>query len=180
MRQLHSRNAALLVNEANDALQQLDVIVAPDAEVLRTDPAFRQDRGRFCHHQSSAAYGATAEMHKVPVVSQSVSARVLTHRRDKDSISEFQIADRERIEQVSHANTIGWHVARGENLVLPRTLRARRGYHVRFITRLYEAGIMAKRREDDLRFSQTAWCVSAARKKFSYSVPTTGPDECRL
>src|SRR5262249_12542518 len=54
MRQLHSGDAALLMNKADDAFEGRDVIVTPDAEVLRTDAAFRQDRGRFCHDQSRA------------------------------------------------------------------------------------------------------------------------------
>ena len=103
VRQLHPGDAALLVNEMNDARQRLDVIVTPDAEVLWTDTALRQDRRRFGDHQSRAADRTAAEMDKVPVVSAAIGARVLTHRRDKDAIGEFQIADRERIEQVSHA-----------------------------------------------------------------------------
>src|SRR5262249_2200690 len=106
VRQLHPRDAPLLMNKADDALQRLDVIIPPDAEVLRTNAAFRQDCRRFCHHKSRAANRSAAEMYKVPVVSYSISARVLTHRRDKDAISEFQVADRERIEQVSHAKSV--------------------------------------------------------------------------
>ena len=57
-------------------------------------------------HQSRATDRAAAEMDEMPVVSQPISARVLAHGRDKDAIGEFQIADRERIEQVSHAKTL--------------------------------------------------------------------------
>src|SRR5262249_47768177 len=116
VRQLHSRDAALLVNEMNDAPQRLDVSVTPDSEVLRTDAAFRQDRGRFCHDQSRATDGAAAEMHEMPVVGQAIGARVLTHGRDKDAVGKFDIANRERIEQVSHANILALHVARGESV----------------------------------------------------------------
>src|SRR6185369_2928902 len=114
VRQLHSGDAALVVNETNDTPQRLDMSVAPDAKILRTDAALRQDRGRFGHHQSRAADRATAEMDEMPVVSQTVAARVLTHRRDKDAVGELQIANRERIEQVSHTNTVDWHIALGE------------------------------------------------------------------
>src|SRR5262249_15705005 len=125
VRQLHSGDAALLMNEMNDALERLDVIVTPDAEVLRANAGLRQDRCRFCHYKSCAANSPTTEMYEVPVVRQPISARVLTHRRDKHAIGKFQIANRERIEQVSHANTIAWHVAPGEDLVVPCTLGAR-------------------------------------------------------
>ena len=102
------------MNESNDGAQGLGVIVTPNAEVLWADAAFRQDRGRLCHDQSRATDGATAEMHEMPVLRQPVSARVLTHRRDKDAVGELQIANRERIEQVSHTNTVDWHIALGE------------------------------------------------------------------
>ena len=57
-------------------------------------------------HQSRATDRAAAEMHEMPVVSQSVSARVLAHGRDKDAVGKFDIANRERIEQVRHAKTL--------------------------------------------------------------------------
>jgi hypothetical protein len=60
-------------------------------------------------------------MNEMPVLRQPVSARVLAHRRDKDAIGEFDIANRERIEQVSHSNTLALHIALGDNLVLLRT-----------------------------------------------------------
>jgi hypothetical protein len=38
----------------------------------------------------------------------------LTHRRDKDAVGELHIANRERIEQVSHTDTVDWHIALGQ------------------------------------------------------------------
>jgi len=114
MGQLHAGDATLVVNETNDTTQRLDMSVAPDAKILRTDAALRQDRGRFGHHQSSATDRATAKMDEMPVVRQTVAARVLTHRRDKDSVSELQITNGERIEQVSHTNSVDRHIAPGE------------------------------------------------------------------
>jgi hypothetical protein len=102
------------VNETNDTLQRLDMSVAPNAKIMRADAALRQDRSRFGHYQSRAADRATAEMDEMPVVSQTVAARVLTHWRDKDAVGELQIANRERIEQVSHTNTVDWHIALGQ------------------------------------------------------------------
>src|SRR5438874_11863598 len=99
------------MNESNDGAQGLGVIVTPNAEVLWTDAAFRQDRGRLCHDESCATDGATAEMHEMPVVRQPVIAGVLTHRRDKDAVGEFDIANRERIGQVRPANTLALHIA---------------------------------------------------------------------
>ena len=46
------------------------------------------------------------QMQKMPIVRQSISARVLTHGRDKDAVGKFNIANRERIEQMSHEFTL--------------------------------------------------------------------------
>ena len=86
VRQLHARDAALRVNEADDAREHGDVLVFPDAEILRADAAFGRDRRGFGHHQPGAADGAAAEMHEVPVIGEPVVARVLAHRRDEDAI----------------------------------------------------------------------------------------------
>jgi hypothetical protein len=40
----------------------------------------------------------------------------LAHWRDKDAVNEFDIANRERIEEVSHANTLALQIALGDNL----------------------------------------------------------------
>ena len=44
-------NRSLRVHEADDARKRLDVIVAPDAEILRADAAFARDRGRLGEHE---------------------------------------------------------------------------------------------------------------------------------
>src|SRR5262245_1424477 len=89
VRELHPRSTALRVNKAYNVLAFCDVIAAPNAVGVRTNAAVGQARGRFWQHESCATHGTAAEMHKVLVVSQSVSARILTHRRHKDAIGEF-------------------------------------------------------------------------------------------
>src|SRR5260370_4250046 len=44
------------MNEADDSRQRLNVIVHPDAQVLRTDPSLGKNCSCFRQHQSSAAY----------------------------------------------------------------------------------------------------------------------------
>ena len=80
------------------------MFVFPDAEVLRTDAAFRKNRRCFREHESGPADGATSKMHKVPIVGVTVEARILAHRRDKHAIAELQISNRERIKEVSHGS----------------------------------------------------------------------------
>ena len=79
------------------------MFVFPDAEVLRTDAPFWQDRRRFGQHESRTTDSASSKMHKMPVIRITIDTRVLTHGRDKDAVGEFDIANRERIEQVSHS-----------------------------------------------------------------------------
>src|SRR5882672_7614297 len=74
MRQLHPSHTALLMNKPDDSSQWLNVIVHPDAQVLRTNPALRKNRSCLGKNQSSPAYGPAAQMHKMPVVGESVRA----------------------------------------------------------------------------------------------------------
>src|SRR5216117_3670173 len=90
------------MNETNDSTQHLDVLVAPDAEILGTDAPLGKNRGCLSQHQSSATHRATPEMNEMPVVSVSVAARILTHWRDEHPISKRQISNRERIKQARH------------------------------------------------------------------------------
>src|SRR6266852_2698497 len=90
------------MNEADDSRQRLNVIVHPDAQVLRTDPSLGKNCSCFRQHQSSAAYCPAAEMHEMPVVRVSASAGVLAHRRNKYAVRKRNIPNRERVKQVSH------------------------------------------------------------------------------
>src|SRR5882724_9018985 len=102
MSQLHSGDAPLFMNEPDDSTQHLDVPVIPDAEILRTDPSLREDRCCLGKHESGAANRATSKMNQMPVVSVSVLARILTHRRDEHPISKVQVSNREWIKQAGH------------------------------------------------------------------------------
>src|SRR5258708_26889505 len=102
MRQLHSSHTALFMNKAHNSRQRLNVIVHPDAQVLRTDPSLGKNCSCFRQYQSSAAYRPAAEMHEMPVVRVSVSTGVLAHRRNKYAVHKRNIPNRERVKQVSH------------------------------------------------------------------------------
>src|SRR5207245_5337717 len=72
--QLHSGYASLFMNKTNNSTQHLDVLVAPDTEILGTDPSLGKNAGCLGQHQSGATYRATPEMNEMPVVSVSVTA----------------------------------------------------------------------------------------------------------
>src|SRR5205814_8739653 len=97
MSQLHSGDAPLFMNETDDSTQHLDVPVVPDAEIVRTDPSLRQNRRRLGKYQSGATNRSTSKMNQMPVVSLSVLARILTHRRDEHPTRNINISDPERI-----------------------------------------------------------------------------------
>ncbi len=102
MGQLHSSYAALFMNETDDSTQHLDVLVAPDAEILGTDASLGKNGGCLSQDQSGATHRAAPEMNEMPVVRESVAARILTHRRDEHPISKFYFSNRERIKQAGH------------------------------------------------------------------------------
>src|SRR6266403_1959534 len=83
MRQLHPSHAAFLMNKPDDSSQRVNVIIHPDAQVLRTDPALGKNGRCFGKHQASTAYCPAAQMHEMPVARVPVRAGVLAHRRNK-------------------------------------------------------------------------------------------------
>src|SRR6266446_4901891 len=80
----------------------IDMFVFPEAEVLRTDAAFRKNGRCFRQHESRPADCATSEMDKVPIVGVTIDARILAHRRDKHTVAELEVANGERIKKMWH------------------------------------------------------------------------------
>src|SRR6267142_1204231 len=99
VRELHSRQGTLPVDEAHDPRQVGNVLVLPDPQVLGRDAPLRRDRRRLGEDQRRAAHGARAQVHEVPVVRESVLARVLAHRRDDDPVAQSDFAKRQGIEE---------------------------------------------------------------------------------
>ena len=76
-------------------------VVAPQAEVLRADSTLGNDRRRLGEHERRAADRELSEVDEVPVVGESVDARVLAHRRHADAVAERHAAEREGFEEGS-------------------------------------------------------------------------------
>src|SRR5258706_9310908 len=90
------------MNKSCDSGQRLNVLVHPNAQVVRTNSALGKNCSGFGKHKSSAAYCAAAEMHEMPVICVPVGAGILAHRRNKYAVCKRNIPNRERIKQVSH------------------------------------------------------------------------------
>ena len=102
MRQLDAGNGAVLLQERGNPRQPLDVSIAPDAEILRTDSAARFDRRRLDDDKRRAADGAAAQMHEMPVGRKTVHGAVLAHRRHADAVPQRDASYGKRIEQMGH------------------------------------------------------------------------------
>src|ERR1700730_8350248 len=90
------------MNEPDDSSQRFNVLVTPDAKVLRTNATLGKNGRCLGQHQTSAAHGAATEMDEVPVVGVSIATGVLAHRRDKHTSRKLKISNREWIKKVSH------------------------------------------------------------------------------
>ena len=74
MRQLHSGDASLFVNEPDDSPQHLDMRVFPNAKILRTDASLRQNGGCLGQDKPRATYRSDAKMNEMPIVRVSILA----------------------------------------------------------------------------------------------------------
>ena len=75
----------------------------PDAQISWGDAPFCQYSRRFGHHHRRSAHCAAAQVHQMPIVRESVDARVLAHRRHADAIPKCHFTNLERSEQMSRA-----------------------------------------------------------------------------
>jgi hypothetical protein len=102
VRELNRRVCALPMQEVHDAGERGDVVVLPDAEVVRGDAPFGKDGGGFREDKSCTSDGAAAQMDQMPVVGEAVAAGVLAHRRDSDAVRQSEIAKSYRREEIGH------------------------------------------------------------------------------
>lgn len=106
VRQLNRRHGPLLLDEARDPGQSLDVRVVPDAQVVRRNASFRQHRGGLQDDQSYAARGAAAVVNDVPVIREAVHRRVLAHRRHADAVAQRYAPQLQRRKQERPRTTL--------------------------------------------------------------------------
>ena len=109
MRELDARNGALALDEAGDAGERRDMLVAPQSHVAWRDAAVARDRGRLDHDQPDASGGAAAEMDEVPVIGETFMGRILAHWGHGDAIAERHVAECERAQKTGCGNSLRRH-----------------------------------------------------------------------
>ena len=91
--ELNSGDGSLPQQKLGDAREEGDVVVFPDAEILRADAAYGGDGAGFGEDQRGAADGAAAEMDEMPVVRKAIAAGILAHGRDDDAVAQEDLAN---------------------------------------------------------------------------------------
>jgi hypothetical protein len=88
MRQLDSGNTPSIGDKTYDPRQRLDLIIAPQSEIMRTYAPLWSYGNRFSQHQSCTTGSPTAEMNKVPVIGGAVYTGILAHWGYGDPVRE--------------------------------------------------------------------------------------------
>jgi hypothetical protein len=86
MSDLHAGHRAMGFQKSGDGFERVGVLGRPDAEIAVGDAAAFFHRGGLAEDQPGTAQRELAEMHLVPLVSQTLAGGVLAHRRYDDAI----------------------------------------------------------------------------------------------
>ena len=106
MGELDTRHGAMRGYERRAPLQLLDMSIFIYPKVLWADAAPRLHRRGLREYKTGAAHGTAAEMHKVPVVGETVLAAVLAHRRDRNAVTKADFANLQGREKVCVQNRL--------------------------------------------------------------------------
>jgi hypothetical protein len=99
---LHAGHGALGLYEFDDAREKFNMRVLPDSEILGADASFGRNRGRLGEYQARASHGPAPEVNQVPVVGETVLARVLSHRGNDDAALQGDTTNRKRVKKLRH------------------------------------------------------------------------------
>src|SRR5689334_9371651 len=94
-------DGAVVVKEAHDAREIVDVLILIYPEVPVGDATSGFDGACFEDDEAGSPHGAAAEMDEVPVVGEAVGAGVLAHGRDDDAVFERDVPKLKGIEEMS-------------------------------------------------------------------------------
>jgi hypothetical protein len=106
MSNLDSGHSSLPFKKRCDLRQFANMLVVPNSQVGRSDTSLRYHGGGFCNHETRTTDGPTSEVHQVPVLGESIMARVLAHRRNRNAVTESDTANRKRSEQARYRRAV--------------------------------------------------------------------------
>ena len=86
------------MKKIHNSLQAGNMVVFPQAEVLRGNAALRENRRCLGEYQPGAPDGAATQMNQVPIAGKAVFARILAHGGDEHTVADFQATDCQRRE----------------------------------------------------------------------------------
>lgn len=86
---LYCRHGAELSQEIGDALEWRNLTVVPQAEVAVRNPATFVHGSCLGEHQTCAAHRKFSKVHKMEIAGQPVAGRVLAHRRNRQTVAQF-------------------------------------------------------------------------------------------
>lgn len=81
------------------ALDTKDMIVGPNARVLRTDPSSRLDSRGFSNDQACTLDRETAQVGHMEIGPEAVLARVHAHGRNHEPVGQGQVLDGEGLKE---------------------------------------------------------------------------------
>ena len=99
--ELNAGHGALRFDERRDAGEHGDMLVLPDAQVVRRDASFGRHGRCLSDHHRRTPDSATAEVYEVPVSGKTVNAGVLAHRAHHDAVAQREGAEGEGLEETS-------------------------------------------------------------------------------
>ena len=109
VRQLDAWNRALLFHESCDPGQAADMLVLPDAQVVRRDAPTRLHRGSLADHGRRPAHRPASQMHQVPIAGKAILGGILGHGGDGDPVPKSDAANgqwREEVRAGFHASSM--------------------------------------------------------------------------
>jgi hypothetical protein len=93
MTELNTRDRILLLDEFDEAAQQLDELIVPDAEIAKRAAAAAFYLCGFHDDEACAARGEFAGIHQMPVGRKALHRGILVHRRHHDPVAQFDTAE---------------------------------------------------------------------------------------
>src|ERR1700722_12091898 len=106
MGELDAGACTLIFHKARNTLKRLEMLLAPDAKILRRNAALGCYRGGLREYQGGAADRPSGKMHEMPIIGVAVDRRILAHWRDDNAVGELYVAHAKFAKQMRHGSIV--------------------------------------------------------------------------